>query len=195
MMNLATLSKWWWAVALRGLAAIVFGVIAIAWPGFTLFWLIIVFGAYAIIDGLIEIYSSIVDRAQNGSRWWVGVLEGIVSLAAGIIAWVWPGLTALALLYLIAAWAVVTGVMEIGIAIEYRRVIRNEWLMVLSGILSIIFGLILFVYPRNGALSMIWVIGIYAIIFGIALIVLGFRLRGLGDRPGFPDRRDQSLAS
>lgn len=195
MMNLATLSKWWWAVALRGLAAVIFGIIAIVSPGLTLFWLIIVFGAYAIIDGLIEIYSSVVDRAHNGSRWWVGVLEGIISVAAGIIAWVWPGLTALALLYLIAAWAVVTGIMEIGMAIEYRRVIRNEWLMVLSGILSIIFGLILFVYPRTGALSMIWVIGIYAIIFGIALIVLGFRLRGLGDRLGFPDRRDQSLAS
>lgn len=195
MMELATLSKWWWAVALRGLVAIIFGIIAIVSPGLTLFWLIIVFGAYAIIDGIIEIYSSIVDRTHNGSRWWVGVLEGIISLAAGIIAWVWPGLTALALLYLIAAWAVVTGIMEIGLAIEYRRVIRNEWLMVLSGILSIIFGLILFVYPRTGALSMIWVIGIYAIIFGIALIVLGFRLRGMGGQAGFPDRRDRSLAS
>src|SRR5690242_15265463 len=111
MMNLATLSKWWWAVALRGLVAVIFGIIAIVWPGLTLFWLIIVFGAYAIIDGVVEIYSGFFDRAQYGARWWVGVLEGIVSLVVGLIAWIWPGLTALALLYLIAAWAVITGIM------------------------------------------------------------------------------------
>lgn len=195
MLDLASLSRWWWAVALRGVAAIIFGLIAIAWPGLTLFWLILVFGAYAIVDGVIEVYAAFVDRARNGDRWWVGVLEGIVSVAAGLIAWIWPGLTALALLYLIAAWAVVTGIMEIMLAIEYRRAIQGEWMMVLGGLLSIAFGLVLFVYPRSGALSMIWVIGIYAIIFGIALIVLGFRLRGLGDRFRLTGPRDQSLAS
>lgn len=195
MMDLGTMTRWWWAVALRGLAAIIFGIIAIVWPGLTLFWLVIVFGAYAIVDGVIEIYSSIVNRARNGDRWWVGIIEGVVSVAAGLIAWIWPGLTALALLYLIAAWAVITGVMEIVLAIEYRRVIQGEWLMVLGGILSIIFGLILFAYPRTGALSMIWVIGIYAIIFGIALIMLGFRLKGMHDRVNYRDRQDQSLAS
>lgn len=195
MLDLASLSRWWWAVALRGVAAIIFGLIAIAWPGLTLFWLILVFGAYAIVDGVIEVYAAFVDRARNGDRWWVGVLEGIVSVAAGLIAWIWPGLTALALLYLIAAWAVVTGIMEIMLAIEYRRAIQGEWMMVLGGLLSIAFGLVLFVYPRSGALSMIWVIGIYAIIFGIALIVLGFRLRGLGDRFRLTGPPDQSLAS
>lgn len=107
------------------------------------------------------------------------LLEGLAGIVVGIMTLVWPSITALTLLYLIAAWAVITGVMEIVAAIQLRRVIEGEWMMVLSGIASIIFGIILFIFPGEGALGLTWLIGIYAIIFGVMLIVLAFRLRGM----------------
>lgn len=170
------LVRHWWALALRGVAAILFGICAIVWPGITLATLVLVFGAYVLVDGVFGVINGISSYGER-ERWWVILLEGLAGIVVGIMTLVWPGITALTLLYLIAAWAVITGVMEIVAAIQLRRVIEGEWMMVLSGIASIIFGIILFIFPGEGALGLTWLIGIYAIIFGVMLIVLAFRLR------------------
>lgn len=138
----------------------------------------LVFGAYALVDGVFGVINGISSYGER-ERWWVILLEGLAGIVVGIMTLVWPGITALTLLYLIAAWAVITGVMEIVAAIQLRRAIEGEWMMVLSGIASIIFGIILFIFPGEGALGLTWLIGIYAIIFGVTLIVLAFRLRGM----------------
>lgn len=138
----------------------------------------LVFGAYALVDGVFGVINGISSYDER-ERWWVILLEGLAGIVVGIMTLVWPSITALTLLYLIAAWAVITGVMEIVAAIQLRRVIEGEWMMVLSGIASIIFGIILFIFPGEGALGLTWLIGIYAIIFGVMLIVLAFRLRGM----------------
>lgn len=140
--------------------------------------LVLLFGAYALVDGVFLIVASIGGR-DGDDRWWVGLLQGIAGVVAGILTLVWPDITALVLLYFIAAWALITGVLEIVIAIQYRRALEGEWLMALAGIASILFGLLLFIFPRSGALSLIWLIGLYAIFFGVLLLLLGFRLRGL----------------
>ncbi len=136
----------------------------------------LVIGAYALVDGVFGVINGISSYDER-ERWWVILLEGLAGIVVGIMTLVWPSITALTLLYLIAAWAVITGVMEIVAAIQLRRVIEGEWMIVLSGIASIIFGIILFIFPGEGALGLTWLIGIYAIIFGVMLIVLAFRLR------------------
>jgi uncharacterized membrane protein HdeD (DUF308 family) len=172
-----TLARYWWAVALRGLLAVLFGLAAFFWPGITLVTLVFLFGAYALVDGVFALVSAF--RADDR---WPLLFEGVVGIAAGVVAFVWPGITALALLYLIAAWAIITGILEIVAAVRLRKVIENEWLLALGGVASIILGVILVVAPGAGALGLVWAIGAYAILFGIALIALGFRLRGLKDR-------------
>jgi len=168
----------WWALALRGLAAVIFGLLAFVWPGITLAALVFLFGAYALIDGVFAIVAGI--RATKESRhWWLLLMEGILSVIAGIIAFTVPGITALFLLGLIAGWAIVTGVLEIVAAIQMRKHISGEWLMVLSGLASVVFGVLLVINPGVGALAVVWIIGAYAIVFGILLIALGVRLRGM----------------
>jgi uncharacterized membrane protein HdeD (DUF308 family) len=173
---LTQLSRNWWAVVLRGVLAILFGILAFAWPAITLQVLVLFFGAYALVDGVFALIAGLSNRVGT-NRWWV-VLEGLVGIVVGILAFLWPGLTAFALLYLIAAWAIVTGILEIMAAIELRKEISNEWLLILSGILSVIFGVLIALFPRAGALSIIWLIAIYAIVFGIMFVALGLRLRG-----------------
>lgn len=176
---LPVLSRNWWALALRGLAAILFGILAFAWPGITLFVLVIFFGAYLLVDGIFAIVAA-VRAAGEEARWWLLLIEGILGVVAGLVAFFWPGLTALALLYLVAAWAIVTGIMEIVGAIRLRRELVGEWALILSGVLSFIFGVLLVVIPaRAGLLSLTWLIGIYAIAFGVIMLVLAFRVRGL----------------
>ncbi len=172
------LARNWWLFALRGLFAIIFGILAFVWPGATIAALIILFSAYALVDGVFSVIAGIAAYGER-ERWWAVLLEGIASIIIGLITFFWPEVTALILLYLIAAWAIVTGVLEIVAAIQLRRVITGEWLMVLSGILSLVFGILLFFFPGAGALGMLWVIASYAIIFGVMLIILAFRLRGL----------------
>jgi uncharacterized membrane protein HdeD (DUF308 family) len=175
---LGILGRNWWVMLLRGIAAIVFGVIAVVWPGLTVFVLVILFGAYTLVDGIIEIWSGIQSRNEH-DRWWVEILIGLAGVVAGILVMTWPGVTALALMYVIAAWMVVTGVLQIVYAIRLRKEISNEWLLGLSGLLSLLLGGYFFAFPGKGAISLVWVIGIYAIMFGILLIVFSFRVKGL----------------
>jgi uncharacterized membrane protein HdeD (DUF308 family) len=172
------LARNWWAIALRGLFAVLFGVAAFIWPGLTLTVLVILWGAYALVDGVFALVAAF-RAAQMKMTWWPLVLNGLLGIAAGVVAFAWPGITALALLYLIAAWAILTGIVEIIAAVRLRHVISGEWLMGLAGLLSILVGVILIVAPGAGALAVVWTIGAYALIFGIVLIALGFRLRGL----------------
>jgi uncharacterized membrane protein HdeD (DUF308 family) len=185
---LDVLSRYWWAVALRGAAAVVFGLVALIWPGVTVVVLVALFGAYALVDGIITLGTAIVGGNESRSQRTWQVVEGVAGVLIGIMTFAWPGITALVLLWLIAAWALVTGVLEIVAAIRLRREIEGEWLLILSGALSVLFGLALMVWPAAGALTVVFLIGIYAIVFGAALLMLGLRLRkysrGAGTAPG-----------
>jgi uncharacterized membrane protein HdeD (DUF308 family) len=178
---LAAMARNWWAVALRGLIAILFGVLVILVPGIALESLILLLGIYFVVDGIGAVISAVRNREGN-KDWWVTLLEGIVSILAGIAAFVYPGMTALILLYLIAAWAIITGVLEIWSAIRLRKEIENEWMLGLAGVLSIVFGIVAIIFPSATALSILVLIGAYAIIFGILLLVLAFRLRKLNSQ-------------
>ena len=167
----------WSALALRGVLAIIFGLLVFAWPGITLWVLILFFGAHALVDGVLAIVAAVRGSA-SGARWWGMLLQGILGIATGIIAFVMPGLTALVLLYLIAAWAIVIGVFEIIAAIRLRKEIEGEWLLALRGMLAIIFGVILFASPGAGALTVVWLIGVFSIVIGVVELILAFRLRG-----------------
>jgi uncharacterized membrane protein HdeD (DUF308 family) len=169
-------SRLWWALLLRGVAAVLFGLAALFWPDETLWVLIVFFGAYALVAGVFTIAAGIADSTRR----WLLLTEGALGVVAGLIAFFWPGLTALVLLYVIAAWAIFTGVLEIMSAISLRREIDNEWMMILGGALSVLFGVLLAILPGVGLLSLTWLIGIYALIFGVAFIILGFRVRGHG---------------
>ena len=174
-------SRYWWVIALRGAVAILFGVLAFAWPGVTLSALVVLFGAYAIVDGVAAIVVGIKDYGEK-ERWWATLLGGLVSLGAGIVTFMMPGLTALTLLTLIAIWAVMRGVFEIVAAIRLRKEIKGEWLMALAGALSIAFGLYMIAFPGAGAIAVVWWIGAYAVAIGLMLVMLGFRARGLAHR-------------
>lgn len=175
----SSLSRNWWLVVLRGVLAILFGVLAFVWPATTWLTLIFLFGIYAILDGGIAIGTGIA-HTQDTPRWWMFILEGLLGVAAGIIALVAPGLTSLVLIYTIAIWAVITGVLEIVAAIRLRNEITNEWGLGLGGLVSIILGVLLFLQPAAGGLAIIWIIAAYALIFGVLLVILGFRLRNWG---------------
>lgn len=172
------LARHWWAVGLRGLAAVIFGILALVVPRITLIVLIAFFGAFVLIDGVITIYLAIRGRESIRNWGWL-LVEGIAGVLIGIITFRWPGVTAIVLLAFIAAWAIISGIAVIFQAIELRRVINNEWLLILSGALSVIFGVLLLLFPSSGALALIWLIGLYAILFGVMLLVLAWRLRGM----------------
>jgi uncharacterized membrane protein HdeD (DUF308 family) len=178
---LEDLSNHWWVILLRGIVGVIFGVLAFAWPGATLLALVFVWGAYAIVDGAFALYLTFL-AARQERRWWPFLLEGLAGIGAGIVAFAVPGITALVLLYLIAAWAILTGIVEIVAAVDLRKQIRNEWLLGLAGALSIVFGILVAVQPDAGALAVVWTIGAYALLFGVTLVGLAFRVRSLGKR-------------
>lgn len=161
----------WWALAIRGVAAILFGLAAFLWPGLTLFVLVLLVGAYLVVDGVLALV------AGGMTRSWLLLIEGAASVIAGILAFVWPSITAIVLLALVAAWAVITGAIEIYAAIHLRRIIKNEWLLVLGGAASVLFGILLIINPRAGLLAVTWLVGLYALIFGVVLVALALRLR------------------
>jgi uncharacterized membrane protein HdeD (DUF308 family) len=178
---LATLARNWWAVVLRGVCAILFGLAAFAWPGLTLAVLILLWGAYALADGVLAVIWSFMARGRDSFPWGV-FLAGLAAIVAGLFAFLSPGLTALALLYLIAAWAIVRGIFEIIAAFHLRKEIEHEWLLGLSGVVSIVLGVFLLARPGLGALAVMWWIGAFAILFGVLTIALGFRLKKLRAR-------------
>lgn len=167
--------QWGW-VALRGLAAVIFGLLAMLLPGVTLGALILVWGVYALVDGIFALLAGWRIRDQNRPLWPL-ILVGLSGVAAGIVALLWPGITALFLLYLIAFWAIVSGVFQIIAAVRFRKEIQNEWLHGLSGLVSVLFGIMLIAQPGAGALALVWVIGMFALIFGILLLILAWRMK------------------
>ncbi|MFC9974156.1 HdeD family acid-resistance protein [Spirillospora sp. NPDC127200] len=172
----------WWVLALRGAFAILFGVVAWIWPGITVWALVLLFGAYALVDGVFSLVGAFTGGTGQ-SRGWMAV-SGVAGIILGIMALAWPGVTGLVLLMLIAAWAVVTGVMEIVAAIALRKEIEGEWLYALTGAVSVLFGVLLFVWPASGALAVVWMIGFFAILFGALMLGAAFRIRKLGKEAG-----------
>jgi len=166
----------WWLLLLRGLVAIAFGVIAFFWPALTLVALTYLFGIYAIVDGLLALWAAFKLPGQAGPRWWLG-LSGVVSILAGIVAFVYTGMTALVLLVFIAVWAIIIGVLQLYAAIQLWKVIDNDWWLILSGLLSIAFGAVLIAWPSTGALALIWTIAWFALFFGCLFIGLAFELK------------------
>jgi uncharacterized membrane protein HdeD (DUF308 family) len=174
---LEMLSRYWWAFVVRGIFAILFGILAYAWPGITLATLIIFFGAYVLIDGILLVIKAIGNWGKRDDRWLL-LLEGLLGIGIGVITFVAPGITAVALIFFIAAWSLATGVLEIAAAIRLRKEIRGEGWMILSGIASIVFAVLVMFFPGAGALGLLWLIAAYAIIFGVMLVILGIKLRG-----------------
>jgi uncharacterized membrane protein HdeD (DUF308 family) len=183
-----TLAQNWWVVVLRGVAAVLFGLAAIAWPGITLAVLILLYGAYALADGVLALVAALASR-QPGDFPWGMLLAGLAAIAAGVLTFLWPGLSALVLVYLIAGWAIVRGVFEIVTAVALRKEIDNEWLLAASGALSVLLGIFLVAAPGAGAIALLWVIGAFAVVAGILMIALGFRLKGANERLSAHRRR------
>jgi len=178
---LRALAQNWWAVVLRGVCAVLFGLCAFVWPGITLGALVILYGAYALADGVLAVLAAVTSR-RSGEFPWGLLLAGLAAIAAGVVTFLWPGLTALLLLYLIAAWAIVRGVFEVVAAIALRKEMEHEWLLAASGALSVVLGIFLVLAPGAGALALLWAIGAFAIAAGALMIALGFRLKSAKDR-------------
>ena len=164
---------------MRGLAGVIFGVLTFLWPGMTLFVLVVLFGAYALVNGIFSFM--LAAKAPKGyPNFGSLILAGIFGVLAGLITLFWPGITAFSLLIVIAAWAIVNGIMEIYYAIKLRKEIKGEWLLVLAGILSVVFGVLLLLNPFVGALVLVLWIGSFAVVFGILLMILAFKMKRLG---------------
>ena len=183
------ISRTWWVLALQGACALAFGILALLWPDITLLWLVALFAAYALIAGVMTVVGVVRNRRRE-EYWWLLLLLGLSSIAAGVIAVLHPDLTALVLVLLIGANALVNGVLHIALAIQLRKVIRGEWLMVAAGIVSIVFGILVFLFPGAGALALVWLISAYAILIGILLLAVALRARALAKASGRRPRRE-----
>jgi uncharacterized membrane protein HdeD (DUF308 family) len=172
---LELLSRRWQLVVLRGVVAVLFGVVAIAWPEITVLSLAILFGVYTLLDGVTAIAMGI---GQGSDRRYLIAL-GVLGVVAGLISLIWPQITVVVLLVVIAVWAIVAGVTQIAAAIRLRKVIRNEWFLALSGVIALVLGLLLIVQPAEGAIALVIAIATFAVVWGVTLIVFGFRLRTL----------------
>jgi uncharacterized membrane protein HdeD (DUF308 family) len=173
----AILHRGWWLLLLRGIVAIAFGVLTWVQPGISAAALVLLFGAYAFADGVLSTWTAVAGRAEH-EYWWLVLLRGLLGIGVGILAFVEPGVVVLAVLFYIAIWAIATGVLEIATAIRLRREIEGEWLMILSGLLSVVFGVVLVARPVGGALALLWLIAVFAIAFGVVLVILAFKARG-----------------
>jgi len=178
----AILAKNWWSLVLRGLLAILVGVVTFMWPSITLAALVFLFAGYALLNGVLAIAGA-VRAAEARERWGVLLLEGIVGILAAVVTVLWPGITALALVFVIAAWAIVTGVAEVAAAVRLRRIIQHEWLLALAGVASVVFGVLIGAMPVVGALVIALWVGAYLLVFGVLLLALGFRLRSWSRGP------------
>ena len=174
----------WWVVAIRGVAGILFGLLAFALPGLTLATLVLLFGAFALVDGGAALIAAVRgDPGTSGHRWLMLVI-GAAGVTAGILTWINPAITAIALLYAVATWAIVVGAVQVVAAIHLRRQLTGEFWLLLGGLASIVFGVVLLVAPGTGLLALAWLVGTYAIVFGVTHLALAFRLRGLSSSPG-----------
>jgi uncharacterized membrane protein HdeD (DUF308 family) len=173
---LTALAENWWLLLLRGIAAIVFGVLAFIWPGVTLALLVLLYGAFALVDGAFALAAAIMGKAGIGPRWWLAIV-GLLGIGAGVLTFLWPGITALVLLVFIAAWSIMSGIFQIIGAIQLRKEIDNEWLLVVAGLISVVFGILLLAWPASGLLALVWLIGAYAVLYGAVLVGLALRLR------------------
>ncbi|MDQ7775853.1 HdeD family acid-resistance protein [Paracoccus aminovorans] len=172
------MSENWWVLLLRGIAAVVFGLIALAMPGLTLFVLLITFGVYAVFDGILAIVTGFRRKGQD-EQWWAWALDGLLSVLIGLMALFWPAATAVVFVLWMAAWAIVAGIFRIIAAIRLRREIEGEWALGLSGLLLALWGILLVLLPAAGLLGLAWMIGTLAVLIGVVLIVLAFRLKRL----------------
>lgn len=174
--GLHVISRNWWLVLLRGVVSILFGIAAFAWPGLTVLALALLFGVYALADGALSLVAAVTGSERSTPAWWLA-LVGLLGIAVGVIAFLWPGKTAFVLVVMIGVWAVMIGIFEIIGAIRLRREIDDEWWLVAAGILAVLFGLALLIAPGAGALALVWLIATYAILAGILMIAFSFRLR------------------
>ena len=185
----------WRKLAVRGVAAMLFGLLTLVWPSITLTALVLLFGAYALVDGAMILAATLRGEPETrGERGW-SIVQGVTGIAAGIVTFAWPGITALVLLYLIAAWAVVTGVLELATAVRLRRTLRQEWLLVLAGVTSVLFGTLLVIFPGSGALAITWLIGWYALVTGSLELALAYRLHKLESSLERPARRTRQATA
>ena len=163
-------------LVIRGIVGLIFGIVAFAWPGVTIAALVVIFGAYAIVDGVTNLVLGLTKTPTHG-RSPATAIQGLIGIAAGVVTFLWPGVTALALVFFIGAWAIVTGVLEMIAAVRLRKVIKGEWLLALSGIMSMLFGALVFAFPAEGAVGIAWLLGIYAATAGVVLVTLALRIR------------------
>jgi uncharacterized membrane protein HdeD (DUF308 family) len=170
------LSRAWWLLLLRGVVAVAFGILTWVQPGISLAALVLLFGAYCMADGILGVWTAIAGPKDH-EYWWLLLLQGLLGIGVGALTFLAPGITALALLFYIAIWAVATGVLEIAAAIRLRKEVSNEWFLLLSGLASVVFGALLAAQPGAGALAVLWLIGSYAIVFGVLLLLLAFKTR------------------
>lgn len=176
LINTQVSSRYWWMLGIRGLFAVLFGIGALLWPGFTLLVLVIFIGAYFLVDGAMGVITAFQGRG-NFRMWWFLLIEGLAGIVIGIMTLFWPLITAIVLLYFVASWAVVTGIFEIAAAFTGRLPAAHEWTLALAGIISVLFGVFLALRPAAGLLALVWGIGIYAILFGIVLLIRAFQFR------------------
>ena len=177
--RLRPLTRSWWLILLRGIASILFGIAAFVWPGLTVLALTLLYGAFAMADGILSLGAALTGSGERSiSTWWLVVI-GLLGIAAGTVAFLWPGLTAFALVIMIGAWAVAIGVMQIIGAIWLRHEIEDEWLLIAAGILSVLFGAAVLLKPGAGALALAWAIGTFAILSGILLVAFALRIKGV----------------
>ena len=175
------LHRTWWVLLLRGLAAIAFGILTWVLPGISLGALVLLFGAYSMADGVLGVWTAIAGRKEHES-WWVLLLGGLLGIGVGVLTFFAPGITALVLLFYIAIWAIATGALGIVAAIRLRTEIKGEWWLILSGLASVVFGVLLMARPGVGALTVLWLIAGYAIVFGVLLVMLAFKARKFGSK-------------
>jgi uncharacterized membrane protein HdeD (DUF308 family) len=173
---LGLVARDWWVFAIRGIAALVFGILAFIWPEKTLTVLVFLFGAYVLVDGVSLLIALVRGDAVARSHGWAVAIMGVLGIVVGVITFVWPGLTALSLLYLVAFWAIATGTFQVIAAFALRHELDNEFWMALGGVASIVFGVLLVVSPGAGLISLVWLVGIWAVVFGVSSLGLAYRL-------------------
>ena len=172
---LDSLARNWWLILLRGVLAIIFGVLTFIWPGLTLLTLVMLYGAFAFVDGAFALAAA-VTKGAPAPRWWLAVV-GIVGIGAGIATLLWPGITGVVLLYFIAVWAIVAGIFQIIGAIKLRAETSDEWMLITAGVLSVVFGVLILLFPEAGALGLSFGIATFAIAYGVLLIAFSLRLK------------------